>query len=386
MEHNVMLVEGNRLMLEKLSSVVKRTEGFNLVVRYQDVSDALGQGGMFHPDLILLDTEQSGALQTLSEFRRAFPGTAILCLGEHWQAETASRLVQEGAIGYLIKPFTSEELKSALETFGKSGMEVDSQVLTFFSPKGKSGKTTLIANIAVALSRRTNEQIGVIDADLQFGDMALLFNLEPQTTIVEAVRDVDFLSPISLSNYFLPANEQIHVLCGTLNPSLSDKIEIHQFEEVVRMAQSLFRYVLIDVPSGFCPISISASELSNITYIIAMESQGYTIRHVQRAIDIFKDWEDYLQRVRTIFTRVSPCDDMMKRELENLLNYPVDAIIPNEFLAVSKAADEGYSMLDIDPHEVFTKNINLIVDHIIRPYQQKMPERVAYDDFDEELM
>ena len=386
MEHNVMLVEGNRLMLEKLSQVVKNTSGFNLVVRYQDVSDALGQGAMFHPDLILLDTDQSGAIQTLAEFRRAFPGIAIICLSDHWQAEIASRLVQEGAIGYLIKPFTSEELTNALDSFGKSGMEVNSQVLTFFSPKGKSGKTTLIANIAVALSRRTNEQIGVIDADLQFGDMAILFNLEPQITIVEAVRDVDFLSPISLQNYFLPVNEQIRVLCGTTNPSLSDKIEISRFEEVVHMAQSLFKYVLIDVPSGFCPISISAAELSNITYLIAMENQGYTIRHVQRTLDIFKDWEDYLQRVRTIFTRVSPCDDIMKSEIENLLEYPVDAIIPNEFLAVSKAADEGYSMLDIDPHEVFTKNISLIVDHIIRPYEQKMPERKISDDLDEDLL
>ena len=173
MEHKVMLVERNRLMLEKLSNIIRHTEGLELVVRYQEISDALGQGAVFHPSLILLDVEGVNALETLAAFRRAFANTAIICLGEHWQAEAAARLVQGGALGYLIKPFTSEELLGALETFGKSGMEVDAQTIAFFSPKGKSGKTTLIANLAIALARKTNEQVGIIDADLQFSDMAL---------------------------------------------------------------------------------------------------------------------------------------------------------------------------------------------------------------------
>ena len=79
MDHNVMLVEGNRLMLEKLSNTIRETDGFSLAVRYQDVSEALGQGGMFHPDLILLDVEQSGARETLVEFRRVFRETPIIC-------------------------------------------------------------------------------------------------------------------------------------------------------------------------------------------------------------------------------------------------------------------------------------------------------------------
>ena len=367
MEHKVMLVERNRLMLEKLSNIIRHTEGLDLVVRYQEISDALGQGAVFHPDLILLDVEQTNALETLAAFRRAFAGTAIICLGEHWQAEAAARLVQGGALGYLIKPFTSEELLGALETFGKGGMEVDAQTIAFFSPKGKSGKTTLIANLAIALARKTNEQVGIIDADLQFSDMAVMFNLEPQSTIVEAVRDVDFLSPISLNNYFLPVADRVRLLAGTKNPSFSDKVEIRPFEDVVRMAQSLFRYVLIDIPPGFCPISISAAELSNVTYIIAMVNQGYEVMHTLRALDIFQDWADYKQRVRVLFTRVSPYNEEAREELERLLDYPIDAITPNEYIAVSKAADEGRSVLDSSPNVPYSQCILKIADHIISP-------------------
>ena len=348
MEHRVMLVERNRLMLEKLSNVIRHTEGMELVVRYQDISDALGQGIVFHADLILLDVEGINALETLGSFKKAYPTTAIVCLGERWEAEAAARLTQNGALGYLIKPFSSDELTSALDTFSKSAIEGTSQTIAFFSPKGKSGKTTLIANLAVALARKTKAEVGVIDADLQFSDMAVLFNVEPQQTIVEAVRDADFLSPIALKNYFLPVQDNVFLLAGTKNPSLSDKIEIRPFEEIVRMAQSLFRYVLIDIPPSFCPISIAAAELSTVTYIIAMENQGYEVMHTLRALDIFQDWEDYKERVRILFTRVAPYNEEARQELERLLQYPIDAITPNEYIAVSKAADEGRSVLVAD--------------------------------------
>ena len=177
----------------------------------------------------------------------------------------------------------------------------------FFSPKGKSGKTTLIANLALALARTTHEQVGIIDADLQFGDMAVFFNLSPASTIVEAVRDVRFLSPVTLAQYFMPVTQNVYVLCGTRTPNLIDRVSIPAFEEIIRMAQSLYRYVLIDVPQAFNPTAIAAAELSDITYLVAMFNDGYEIQHMQRAMEIFEDWPDYEQRALPIFTRVTPC-------------------------------------------------------------------------------
>ena len=55
--YRVMMVEKDRLMLSKLSAVIERTPGFTMAVRYQSKQDALGQGRMFDPNLILLDIE-----------------------------------------------------------------------------------------------------------------------------------------------------------------------------------------------------------------------------------------------------------------------------------------------------------------------------------------
>lgn len=375
MANRVMLVERNRLMLEKLTQVVQGTTGFELVARYQSISDALGQGQIFHPQLILLDIENQNSVALISDFLKVYPKASILCMGEKWKAESASHIVKAGARGYIIKPFTGVELQEAVHTFSKLGTEADCETLVFFSPKGKSGKTTLIANLAAALARKSHEQVGIIDADLQFGDMAVFFNLSPKTTIVEAARDVKFLSPVTLYPYFMPVTQNVSVLCGTAAPNLSDKVSIRRFERILSMSRGLFRYLLIDVPPGFNPTSIAAAEQSSTTFLVSMINGAYEIRHTKRALEIFKDWDDYQERAKVIFTRVEPCNAQSQQELSQKLGYPVAAIIPNEYGIVSAAADNGKMATDIRPDSLLSQHVDKLADRIIgRPHRIRWSE------------
>ena len=353
--YRVMLVEKDRLMLEKLSAVIERTPGFTMAVRYQSKQDALGQGRMFDPNLILLDIDNENAIPLIESFHQSYPNADILGMAAEWRP----------ARGCLIKPFTGVELQEAVREFVTEGSEKDCETLVFFSPKGKSGKTTLIANLAEALARRSHEQVGIIDADLQFGDMAVFFNLAPKSTIVEAARDVRFLSPVTLKRYYVPVSERVHVLCGTTKPNYIDKVSIPQLENIIRMSKSLFRYLLIDVPPGFNPTSIAAAENSSVTYLCAMINGAYEMDHMRRALQIFQDWDDADERAKVIFTRVSPCTEQKRRELENELGHPVAAIIPNEYLVVSQAADNGQMATELQPDNPLAKSVDRLAEQII---------------------
>ena len=365
MEYRVLLVEADKSMMERLGQVVRDTPNFTLATKFQNISDALGQGAVFHPNLILLDIEQPGGMELIDEFRKVYPSAAILCMGEKWQAENASHSVKAGARGYILKPFTGLELQETVETFSRLGSEAGAETLAFFSPKGKSGKTTLIANLAMALARKTREPVGIIDADLQFGDMAVFFNLAPQTTIAEAVRDIGFLSPASLRSYYMPVAPNVSVLCGTRTPNLIDKIAIDKLENLMAMSCSLFRYVLMDVPAGFNPTSIAAAEAASTTFMLSMINDGYEIDHMKRALTVFQDWEDMEERVKVIFTRVEPCDSQARLMLSQKLGYPVTGIIPNEYAIVSDAADKGKMAADIRPDSALSRQVDRLADHII---------------------
>ena len=365
MAYRVILVESNRLMLERLSSVIRNTKDFELVSRYQRAGDALGQGGMFKPNLILLDIDEEDNLSMLEDFTQTFPEADVICLSAKWAPGDSESIARAGAKGFLIKPFTSEELQEALRTFNKSGLSFGSNVLSFFSPKGKSGKTTLIANLGMALAQKTGQQVGIIDADLQFGDMSVFFNLSPKTTVMEAVRDINFLSPVTLNSYFLPIAENLRVLCGTRRPEYAEMVDIKSFTEVVDMARSMYRYVLIDLPSGFVPISIATAEASDITYLAAMINGTFEIEHMKRALEIFKAWPDYEKRIKTVFTRVEPCDTNEQNKLSEAMGYPVSSVIPNEYMLVSSAANNGQMAILEQPESRFARMVNQMADDII---------------------
>ena len=365
MEYRVILVESNRLMLERLSSVIRNTKDFELVSRYQQAGDALGQGLVFKPNLILLDIDEDDNISLLEDFTKTFSDADVICLSAKWAPSDSESIARAGAKGFLIKPFTSEELQEALRTFNKTGLSYGSNVISFFSPKGKSGKTTLIANLGMALAQKTGQQVGVIDADLQFGDMSVFFNLAPKTTLMEAVRDINFLSPVTLNSYFLPIAENLRVLCGTRRPEYAEMVDIKSFTEVVDMARSMYRYVLIDLPSGFVPISIATAEASDITYLAAMINGTFEIQHMKRALEIFKAWPDYEQRVKTVFTRVEPCDTNEQNKLAQAMEFPVASIIPNEYMLVSSAANNGQMAILEQPDSRFAKMVNQMADDII---------------------
>ena len=367
MQYKIMLIEHNRLLLEQLSKVIENAPDMDLEARFQNSNDALGQGRVFNPNIILLAAELGNVTELLQDLLGVFPNASIICTGEKWEAESTSHFIQAGASGYLIKPFTYAGLKEAIKTYTANGMEVDCQVMTFFSPKGKSGKTTLIANLAMALGRATGEQVGIVDADLQFGDMAVFFNLEPQSTIVEAARDSSFLSPLDLRSYYTKVNEKVSVLCGTKLPSLIDRVSIDSLEAVIKMSRSIFKYLLIDVPPGFNPTSIAMAEMSNTTYVVAMMNGGYEVKHVQRTLEIFRGWDDCDARVKTVFTRVIPCNSDAKAKISHAMGYPVEAVMPNAYMVVSKAADNGQMAMDLEPDSPLAMSINYLAGRIIHP-------------------
>lgn len=372
MATRVMLVESDRLMLEKLAQVITQTEDFELVGRCRTISEALGEGPVYKPSLILLDGDGTDILSALPDFKKAFPQAAILCMSTKWQAQNISHLVQAGARGYILKPFTAEDLRSAVAAYAKNGLETGCEVFSFFSPKGKSGKTTLIANLAQALARRSREQVGIIDADLQFGDLAVFFNLQPKSTIVEAVRDVKFLSPLTLRPYYADISENVHVLCGTRTPNLIDQVPIPGFEAVVQMSRNLFRYILIDLPAGFNPTSIAASEMSDRVFLAAMVNGVYEVEHMKRTLEIFRDWPDWQERVFPVFTRVEPCNRESQEELSRILGTPVAAIIPNAYEVVATAADNGRMALDIEPDSELSQRVARLAQDIIRPKERQI--------------
>lgn len=208
--------------------------------------------------------------------------------------------------------------------------------------------------------------MAIIDGDLQFGDMSVFFNLTPQSTIVEAVRDISFLSPVTLKSYFSQVGDNLFILCGTSKPDLAETVTMDGMTSLIHMAKSIFRYVLIDLSSGFTDITCTACEESDKTVLMAMVNGGYEVQHMKRAFEIFQCWDDYKTRIRPVFTRVNPCTEEERAAFSKALGFPVYHVLPNEYLAVSSAADNGRLVIDQEPDNPFSRAVMGMADEIAK--------------------
>lgn len=232
------------------------------------------------------------------------------------------------------------------------------QVVSFFSPKGKSGRTTIIVNLALALARITGEPVGIIDADTHFPDMDAFLNLDPQSTIVEALRDLTYLKPGTLLEYFEEAADNVYVLCGAKTPQQAAYVEPKGVTQLINMARTNFRYVLVDLAPGFNPISIAACEASQNVFLTAMADNSFEVQHLQKAMEIFRSLDNYQQRVACIISRLQP-DMRRAKELETEIGCPV-MLLPNEYMLCAEAANNGRMALDVGPGSPLTTQIERI--------------------------
>ena len=364
MAYQVIVIEEDQEMLEKMVTVFKSSPDFNVAATYRTANAALGQGGIFRPDLFLIDVENSESLNMLPAFVDIFPNADILGMMSHWVPDIARKAVEGGAWGCVLKPFKIADITEALRLYkirGKIGL---AHTFGFFSPKGRAGRTTLAAILALALADKTDERVALIDADLQFGDLPIFFDVEPQHTVVDATQDIRLLTPLNFEPYFHKIKNNLYLLSSPDRPEYAELVDAESLAEVVRMTCHLFKYVLIDFPAGFNPISIRMSQFVDTVIVMAMINNGFEIQHVKRALNMFKGFTEEDKKILPVFSRVNPCTEEEKMKIERKLGYRVDEILPNEYRMVS-IANSGRLSKGLPMDTLLMKKIANIADSII---------------------
>ncbi|MBU2884025.1 response regulator [Psychrosphaera sp. B3R10] len=83
-----------------------------------------GEGGMqsFNknlPDIIFLDIElpKSNGQQILKEMRLIKPNAFVVMVSAHSSADNVKTSIELGASGFVVKPFTSQKIRSVLKRY-----------------------------------------------------------------------------------------------------------------------------------------------------------------------------------------------------------------------------------------------------------------------------
>ena len=364
MAYRVVVVEENKEMRDDMIGVLRRSQNFEVVANYNSAKAAIGQASMFQPSLFLLDVENEEILNAISAFVDTFPGAFVLGMFSQWDPLIAKKAADGGVTGCIIKPFTAKEILEYLQLYTTRGQHKPARLITFFSPKGRAGRTTLASILSLLLAEKTGERVALIDADLQFGDLPIFFDVEPKRTVVDATQDIKLLTPLSLDQYFCPIKEGVSLLASPERPEYAELVEPDSFVEVVMMSESVFRYVIVDLPAGFNPLSLNLCRIANVVFITTMINSGFEVNHAKKTMEMFDSQADGKRKVHTVFTRVNPFTEEQRQKIADQLGYPVDVMIPNEYRMIS-VANSGRLAQGLPVDTLLMKTISDMADKII---------------------
>src|SRR5206468_4725780 len=110
----------------------------------------------------------------------------------------------------------------------------------------------------------------LVDADLQFGDVAVMLKLTPQHTIVEAVSAIDRLDAQLLQSLLIRHEPSgLLVLPAPLEPAFADQVSASNMNKIIGILKSFCSYVVIDTPAHFNEVVLGLLEDSDDIVLIA---------------------------------------------------------------------------------------------------------------------
>ena len=235
------------------------------------------------------------------------------------------------------------------------------QVITVFSTKGGAGKSVIATNLGVSLAQRSDRPVCLIDADLQFGDIAVMLKLSPQHTIVDAVSSLDRLDA-SLLQSLLVTHESsgLLILPAPLEPAFADQIGAAEMIQIIDVLRSFCSHVIVDTPAYFNDVVLGMIEISDDVLLVAgMDIPN--IKNVKIGLQTLRLLNTPMEKLRLILNRANSKVKLDVNEVERTLQVSADVLIPSD-IVVPQSVNRGVPVVESSPRAGVAKALEQLAD------------------------
>lgn len=203
------------------------------------------------------------------------------------------------------------------------------KVFTVTSVKGGTGKTTTTLNLAGTFSRKNYKTL-IIDLDLFSGTIGLSLNIQNKKNIFTAIDDMTNNRFIFIEDYVTPFNDNIDVLCASIDPRLASKINIKYLSVLLRKAKMKYQIIIIDTNHVLNDINLMTFDYSDeILYVI--NNNPANLKNIKTMISIHKDMEQDNYKIILNESNEKSKNYFSNYDIKNIIKNDINYIIPSSF-------------------------------------------------------
>jgi pilus assembly protein CpaE len=333
------------------------------------------------PDVIVMDINMPGmdGIAASEIIAQRLPFSPIIMMSVHGEAEHLKRAMLAGAREFLVKPFSGDEFSTSIkrvherelqrrEQLTATGASTPSvtpismddvenhQVVAVFSPKGGAGRTTIATNLALALRRETNQRVALVDANLQFGDVGVLLNLNPKNrSVLDAVEggepDRDIIESVIVDH-----STGIRVLLAPPSPEGADLVTAAYLRKIVEMLKETHDWVIVDLPSGLNDHTLGVLDAADqILVVAALEIT--TIKNVRLFLEVADQLDYERSKLRLVINRSDSSQGIRIGDVEASIRRPIDGTIVSDGRLAVLAVNRGVPFVVSHPESPLARDV-----------------------------
>ncbi|MDP9468737.1 MAG: response regulator [Chloroflexota bacterium] len=331
------------------------------------------------PDVIVMDINMPGmdGVAAAEIISQRLPTSPIIMMSVHGEADQLKRAITAGAREFLVKPFSGDEFSTSIRRVYERELsrrtqfqaslpavpaaptltdEGDHLVIAIFSPKGGAGRTTIATNLAVALHRETGARVCLMDANLQFGDVGVLLNLNPKnSSIADAVEtgepDGDIIDSVTIEH-----STGIRVLLAPPAPEGADLVTPAYLRKIIEHLRVGNDFVVIDLPSGLSDHTLAVMDAAD-TILVLTALEITTIKNVRLFLEVAEQLEYARSKIRLVINRADAAQGIRIADVEASVRRPIDGTIVSDGRLSVLAVNRGVPFVVSHPDSVLSRDV-----------------------------
>jgi len=250
------------------------------------------------------------------------------------------------AISLKIMRFMSDRVRKSAVTGVVA--EKEAKVYTFFSPKGGSGCSCFAANFAYGLSLNKDIKVLLVDLDAEFGSQDMILDVKHDKTIVDLIKEVQIKTYENLVPFLAPVADNFKMLLAPKKPEEAEAVKVKDSKEIIDVFKGYFDYIIIDTPSSFTDLALMAMDIA-YRIMLVMNSDTLSLRNMRKCLDVMKSLEYPENKIILTLNREDTITAMPLADMENFTKMKIQYTIPNEYVPMRKALDNGVPFLKSAP-------------------------------------
>ena len=193
-ELRVVIFDRSEPSSELISVYLKEIDSINEVEIYNDFVKGYEFCTNNPPDFAVIDISENSefALDIISKISKA--KIPVIVTSASNSSGTIIKSLRAGATEFLTRPIIKTELINAVNkilTPTEIDYDNDCKIISLFSGKGGSGKTTIALNLALELAKQTGKKTALIDLNFILGELAEFLNLPPTFNLSNMLENIE---------------------------------------------------------------------------------------------------------------------------------------------------------------------------------------------------